>query len=239
MVRRKRTWSDDDLIEAVKKSQCLSDIIDLLGLVRGGSYKSIRSHITRLSLDISHFLSPKELSKRGKTNQKSRSKSELFVENGLYFDYKKVKEIILKENLLPYECSLCKINEWHGKKLNLQLDHINGIKTDNRLENLRLLCPNCHSLTDNFCGKNRKSDKTQNNCIDCGKPIHRTSIWCVNCKKKNTPSKIIWPELDDLKKLVEKYGFVETGRKLGVSDNAIRKHIKNMGLSPNGMVTPS
>jgi len=55
--------------------------------------------------------------------------------------------------LLEYKCSICGINTWLNKPLTLQLDHINGDNRDNRIEILRLLCPNCHSQTDNFCGK--------------------------------------------------------------------------------------
>jgi len=54
-----------------------------------------------------------------------------------------------------YECRACRIAEWQGRPLVLHLDHINGVHDDNRLENLRLLCPNCHSLTDTFCNRRR------------------------------------------------------------------------------------
>lgn len=68
-----------------------------------------------------------------------------------------LKKKILKNKLLANECQICKQPpEWNGKILVLQLDHINGINNDNRIENLRLLCPNCHSQTDTFCHKNRK-----------------------------------------------------------------------------------
>lgn len=228
MVRIKRTWSDSDLISATKIAQCLGDVIDSLGLVRGGSYKSIKSHIKRLALDTSHFLSPAELAKRARSFIKPKTKEELFVEDGQYHDYKRVKEMIIREHLLEYKCSICGIFEWLGQKLNLQMDHINGINNDNRLENLRLLCPCCHSLTSNFCGKNRKSTpKEKNHCIVCKVEIGRTSIWCKKCSGINKETKIIWPSKEELIVLTQKYGFVETGRKLGVSDNAIRKRIKN------------
>lgn len=64
---------------------------------------------------------------------------------------------IIKYGLLPYECSECGISEWNDKKLALHLDHINGKSGDHRLENLRFLCPNCHSQTDTYTGKNKQS----------------------------------------------------------------------------------
>lgn len=66
-----------------------------------------------------------------------------------------VRKIILKENLIEYKCSLCNIDTWNNKKLSLHLDHINGKNGDHRLENLRWLCPNCHSQTSTYTGKNK------------------------------------------------------------------------------------
>ena len=67
-----------------------------------------------------------------------------------------VRKIIIQNNLIPYECGVCGIDSWLGNKLSLHLDHINGINHDNKLENLRFLCPNCHSQTHNYVGKNKK-----------------------------------------------------------------------------------
>jgi Zn finger protein HypA/HybF involved in hydrogenase expression len=66
-----------------------------------------------------------------------------------------VKRKIINENLLEYKCNICGIVEWNNKPLSLHLDHINGSNGDNRLENLRFLCPNCHSQTDNYAGRNK------------------------------------------------------------------------------------
>lgn len=74
-----------------------------------------------------------------------------------------IKERIVKDNLIPYECAECHTDQWRGKKLTLHLDHINGINNDNRLDNLRFLCPNCHSQTDTYCGKNNGVKFTSKN----------------------------------------------------------------------------
>ena len=66
-----------------------------------------------------------------------------------------VRKKIINDNLIPYECNECGIKDWKGKKLSLHLDHINGCNSDNRIENLRFLCPNCHSLTETYTGRNK------------------------------------------------------------------------------------
>jgi 5-methylcytosine-specific restriction endonuclease McrA len=67
-----------------------------------------------------------------------------------------IKRRLLKEGILKNECCRCGITTWREKRLSIQIDHINGINNDYRLENLRMLCPNCHSLTDTHGGKNRR-----------------------------------------------------------------------------------
>lgn len=67
----------------------------------------------------------------------------------------KLKKRILKEKVLENKCNICGITEWNKKEISLQLDHIDGNGHNHRLENLRLICPNCHSQTDTYCGKNK------------------------------------------------------------------------------------
>jgi len=66
-----------------------------------------------------------------------------------------VRRVIIKDSLIPYKCGECGISEWNNRKLALHLDHINGKNSDHRLENLRFLCPNCHSQTETYTGKNK------------------------------------------------------------------------------------
>jgi ribosomal protein L44E len=66
-----------------------------------------------------------------------------------------VRKKIIKDQLIKYECNMCKLSEWNGKQLSLHLDHINGKNGDHRLENLRFLCPNCHSQTETYVGRNK------------------------------------------------------------------------------------
>ena len=105
---------------------------------------------------------------RGKTRLsddriKSKYKiEEIFIENSRV-KRDQIKNIIIKEKLIEYVCSECEQDcTWNGKVLSLQIDHSNGIRNDNRLSNLRFLCPNCHSQTSTFCNKiGSKSKKIQ------------------------------------------------------------------------------
>ena len=118
---------------------------------RGNSFKNLKDYLIDNNVDISHF--------KGKSHGSSKTEKysleQILVENSTYSNMTRLKERILKANLLEYKCSECGISEWNNKHLVLQLDHINGDNRDNRVENLRLLCPNCHSQTETFCGKNR------------------------------------------------------------------------------------
>lgn len=92
-------------------------------------------------------------------NKPKYSLEEIMVKNGWY-NRVHLKRRLIESNILKNQCSECGLEPiWNKKKLSLQLDHINGIHNDDRLENLRLLCPNCHSQTENFAGRNtRKMD---------------------------------------------------------------------------------
>lgn len=155
---------------------------------------------------------------------------EILVEDSSY--QSKLMKRLLEAGLKEYKCEICgNTGEWHGKPLTLQVHHINGNHRDNRIENLQILCPNCHSQTENYCSKNIKR---HNYCADCGKEIALKSTWCPQCAAKhnrvykvdedNRPSK------DELLYLIQTKPFTVIGRMYGVSDNTIRKWCKNMGL---------
>jgi len=83
---------------------------------------------------------------------------DVFKENSFYSN-EMVKQRIVKQGLLEYKCIKCGIDSWQGESIVLDLDHINGVNTDNRLSNLRFLCPNCHSQTDTYKGRNKNTGK--------------------------------------------------------------------------------
>jgi Zn finger protein HypA/HybF involved in hydrogenase expression len=221
--KRNRTWTDEDLIEAVKACTSKLQVLKKLNLRIPGSYKLLNKYLDLLKIDTSHFITA-QASMQAKNPPAPLS--EMLVENSR-FDYRQVKIRVLRAKLLPLECTICHIKDWQDKPLTLAMDHINGINNDHRIENLRLICPNCHSQTDTYCGRNTKRVKQLYYCI-CGKTIDKNSKYCRLCSI-GTRYKIDWPELDTLIQEVKNTSYYAVGKRLGVTDNSVRKHIRTCG----------
>lgn len=234
-----RRWTNDEFIEIVKNSKCYKDICKQLNYGNGsGGYKTVKKYIELLNLDVSHFLSRSE---RMKLNNPSKynntlSNEEVFVKSLPISNSLQLKKRILRDNLFTYECKICKISSWEGKELSLHLDHINGDNSDHRLENLRFLCPNCHSQTSTYAGRNinknnkSKIDKEFNkikHCPDCNELISQKSNHCEKCYyfHRKFKFKINWLPLEELKEKLKNSNYTQLSKEFGISDNAIRKHI--------------
>lgn len=156
MPQRKRSWTTEQLTQAVHESTSVRQVLGKLHLREaGGNYDQMRKYIKELALNTSHFTGKawnKGLRGIGKP---LKSLEEILVRNSSFQSFK-LKKRLFKENLkhpLCEECGWAKTDS-HGR-LPLELDHINGDRHDNRFENLRILCPNCHSLKPTHRGKNK------------------------------------------------------------------------------------
>jgi hypothetical protein len=155
-MNRPRKWTVDALHTAVTENTSMAGTLRQLGLVPiGGNYRTIWYHIRRLGIDTSHWLGMGHR-KGSKTPVRGtyRSLSEILVKNSPHGSTNDLKIRLLRVGLLENRCAECGLTEWRGKILVMHLDHANGDATDNRLQNLRLLCPNCHSQTPTYCGRN-------------------------------------------------------------------------------------
>ena len=150
MVSKVYQCSEEEFIDLVMSSKTFFDIAQALGYSSNGrhSYDLIKKRCVELQLDTSHL---GQRSGNGGTIVVQKL-DDILVENSSYQNMGSLKRRLLRENRLEYKCALCNnTGIWNNKELVLQLDHINGNHKDNRIENLRFLCPNCHSQTDTFC----------------------------------------------------------------------------------------
>lgn len=150
-------WTEEQLVSAVKHSRSIRQVIHALGLIpAGGNYAQIQSRISKLKLDTSHFLGMGWSKGMPFARKAPIVLEKILVKDSSYQSFK-LKRRLFEAGIKKKECEECgwkKISE--DGRLPLELDHINGDRKDNRLENLRVLCPNCHSLKSTHRGRNKK-----------------------------------------------------------------------------------
>lgn len=148
------TYSEKELREAVKTSTSIRQVLEKLNIVpAGGNYQTTNRRIEKLNIDTKHFTG--QAWNKGKVIGPKRDIKE-YLSNEFPILSHKLKGRLIAEGLKQHKCECCGISEWNGNPAPIELDHINGNHHDNRLENLRILCPNCHAQTDTYRGKNKK-----------------------------------------------------------------------------------
>lgn len=153
----KRSWENSDLENAVASSSSYRKVLKKLGLREaGGNYDQVKKYIKELGLNTDHFKGAAWNKGFRGIGKPRLSLEEILVKNSTYQSFK-LKKRLFAEGLKQQYCEEC---GWAQKSVDgylpLELDHINGDRHDNRIENIRILCPNCHSLKETHRGKNRK-----------------------------------------------------------------------------------
>jgi 5-methylcytosine-specific restriction endonuclease McrA len=231
---RIKKWTEEQFVEAVKNNISIAGVCKELGLnhLAGSNYQSVRKYVKKLKLDISHWKGQGYLRYQKNPHVKKQPLEEILTENSLYNSFHSLKKRLIEENFKEYKCEICGISNWLEHSISLQLHHLNGNRTDNRLENLQFLCPNCHSQTDNYGGLNKKifPEKYPQLCKTCGEEKTKNK-WenCFQCSVGNrAPNKkhwpFNWPSKEEVEKMVSESSLTEVGKKLGVS--TVRNHLR-------------
>jgi predicted RNA-binding Zn-ribbon protein involved in translation (DUF1610 family) len=224
----KSKYTVEKLQKVVKESTSIAEVMRKLGFkqISGGSFSHLSNKIKKLNIDKSHFKGQSWM--KGKTGFGKLSWDKILI---ISAKGRREPAVRLRRALIDfgkeYKCEICGQLPFHnGKELRLQVDHINKNWLDNRPENVRFVCPNCHTQTDGFNGSKKLTGVTTAIKYKSTKKHTNTNEnWRMRSKIKQR--KVLRPEYSILLKDVEQLGFCATGRKYGVSDNAIRKWIKH------------
>lgn len=140
----------EELTSAIRSSFSIAEVCRKLGIAAyGGNYRTIHKMINENNLDISHFKGKKWYLNNHRHIKKTQPLENVLTKNS-YYNSNKLKKRIFKENVKEKKCEICGNITWNGREIPLELHHINGDNTDNRIENLMILCPNCHAQTDTY-----------------------------------------------------------------------------------------
>lgn len=189
-IARWRKIPEEQIRQVVTESKSFREVAGKLGYVKngGGTITSLHKMCEELQIDTSHFL--------GQGWNKNNYDYSLFTTNSPKKNGSTTAQPLIA--LRGHKCENCGLTEWLGQKINLEVHHINGDRTDNRLENLQLLCPNCHSYTPTFTKKGDKRIKSEEEFVQALKdaPSIRQALLHLDLSAKGANYDRAWELID-------------------------------------------
>lgn len=225
-------FTEEDLREAVMVSLSYAETLRNLDLCHtGGNPQTLKKYIAKWGIDTSHF-NP-DFARSQALRRSPRDLSAILVERSTY-SRANLKSRLYKEGLKVRRCEMCGQGEtWRGKRISLIIDHINGVRDDNRLENLRIVCPNCAATLETHCGRRNRKPAMLRSCLLCGsefRPKYGNQRYCSRlCGQRASARgrrKVDRPPYEQLLAEIEATSYLAVGRRYGVSDNAVRKWVR-------------
>jgi len=240
MAGRPLSYTEEQAREAIATSYSWAESLRKLGLCStGGAWRVLKKYAALWNISTDHFDPARCI--EGNLRFPARPLEEVLVENSTY-SRQHVKRRLFQEGLKEPVCEMCGQGEmWHGRPMGMILDHINGVRDDHRLENLRIVCPNCAATLDTHCGRKNRVEKAKRACRRCGasfvagRPDQRyCSRACgtrwdrsrLRGRPKPDIRRVSHPPYEQLLAEIEAHGYCWVGRKYGVSDNAVRKWVR-------------
>jgi hypothetical protein len=239
-----RWFSEEEVRAAVADSRSYAEVLRRLGLrAAGGNHRTVRKYVEAWRIPVDHF----DAARGPGASGRAIPLDEVLVEGSTYHRGH-LKRRLLAEGLKRPQCEMCGQGElWRGRRMSLVLDHINGVHDDHRLENLRILCPNCNATLDTHCGRHKTRmhhDRACPTCHEVFRPSTGGQRYCSqscagqgerNRRAQAARRRVSRPPHEQLVREIEALGYVAVGRKYGVSDTAIRKWRRAYEAEPGGV----
>jgi hypothetical protein len=230
-------FSEADARVAIEGATCWAEALRALGYTpKGSNYRTLQRYAEAWQIPTDHF-DPNQARRRF-SRERVIPLERVLVEHSSY-PRGKIKARLYASGLKAPKCELCGQGEtWHGMRMSLVLDHINGVSNDNRLGNLRIVCPNCAATLATHCGRNLPRERVCPGCHEVFVPHHIRHRYCssrcwgrvqsatLSGVPQPSRRKVVRPSYGQLRDELSEMSFLAVGRKYGVSDNAVRKWLR-------------
>ncbi len=247
MPGRRLSYTEEEARAAIAASKSWAESLRALGLCpTGGAWRILKKYAGIWEISTDHF--DPAAARQNNLKQGQKPLAEILVERSTY-SRSHLKRRLFAGGLKKPQCELCGLGEmWRGRPMSMILDHVNGVRDDHRLENLRIVCPNCAATLDTHCGRRNRIERAIRQCLRCDKafvPSYATQRYCsrscgvrwdrsalrgrrAGLRGVPTPDarKAERPPYEQLLREIEATSYLAVGRKYGVSDNAVRKWVR-------------